>query len=219
MANAHWLSRRLQAGAAQQPETLHDLGGFPPALYQVRYPAAGDRALAELVLQLLDRAGSTATLALERGLDHGAWVPLRLLYPQADIPVVPLSIQPELGPRHHSALGQALASLRDEGVLVIGSGSITHNLHDLAAAYSDEHPAPYVQPFIEWMEQRLLASATEALLDYRGQAPFAQRAHPTDEHLLPPFVALGAAGAHAGTLRIDAGVDLGLLAMDIYRFD
>ena len=219
MASAHWLSARPQVGAALRPETIHDFSGFPPALYQMHYPAAGDRALAEHVAQLLDQANLPATLELQRGLDHGAWVPLRLLYPQADIPVVPLSIQPALGPQHHYAVGQALASLRNEGVLVIGSGSITHNLHDLAARYSDEQPASYVRPFIEWMEQRLLAGDVDALLDYRAQAPFAQRAHPTEEHLLPLFVALGAAGANAHAQRIDAGIDMGLLAMDIYRFD
>lgn len=219
IASAHWLSQRLQVGAAPRPETIHDFGGFPPALYQMHYAAAGDPALAEHVAQLLDRANLPATLQAERGLDHGAWVPLRLLYPDANIPVVPLSIQPALGSRHHYAVGQALASLRNEGVLVIGSGSITHNLHDLAAGYSDERQAPYVRPFIEWMEQRLVAGDVDALLDYRQQAPFAQRAHPTDEHLLPLFVALGAAGANAHAERIDAGIDLGLLAMDIYRFD
>jgi 4,5-DOPA dioxygenase extradiol len=159
------------------------------------------------------------TLDAARGLDHGIWVPLRLLYPAADIPVIPLAIQPALGPAHHYAIGQALAPLRREGVLVIGSGSITHNLHDLAAGYSDARQAPYVQPFIRWIEQRLGAGDIDALLDYRRQAPCAERAHPTDEHLLPLFVALGAAGAQVRAQRIDAGIDLGLLAMDIYRFD
>ncbi|GAB2559718.1 DODA-type extradiol aromatic ring-opening family dioxygenase [Rhodanobacter koreensis] len=219
MASAHWLSRRPQVGSVTTPETIHDFGGFPAALYQLRYPAPGDPALADRVMQLLDHAGLTPIADPVRGLDHGAWVPLRLLYPAADIPVVPVSIQPELGPAHQYALGQALAPLRDEGVLVIGSGSITHNLHDLRAGYSDERQAPYVKPFIDWIEQKLAAGDIDALLDYRRQAPFAERAHPTDEHLLPLFVALGAAGAKAHAQRIDAGIDMGLLAMDIYRFD
>ena len=224
IASAHWLSRRVQVGSAAMPETIHDFGGFPAALYQLRYPAPGAPALADRVMQLLDQAGLTPVANPERGLDHGAWVPLRLLYPAADIPVVPISIQPEpagsnQGPAHQYALGRALAPLRDEGVLVIGSGSITHNLHDLRAGYSDERQAPYVKPFIDWIEQKLAGGDIEALLDYRRQAPFAERAHPTDEHLLPLFVALGAAGAHARAQRIDAGIDMGLLAMDIYRFD
>jgi 4,5-DOPA dioxygenase extradiol len=219
MASAHWLSRRPLVGSAASPQTIYDFGGFPAPLYQLRYPAPGSPALAERVVQRLDQAKLTPGTDAARGLDHGAWVPLRLLYPDADIPVVPVSIQPELGPAHHYALGQALAPLRDEGVLVIGSGSITHNLHDLGAGYSDERQAPYVKPFIDWIEQKLAAGDIDALLDYRRQAPFAERAHPTDEHLLPLFVALGAAGASARAQRIDAGIDMGLLAMDIYRFD
>jgi 4,5-DOPA dioxygenase extradiol len=134
--------------------------------------------------------------------------------------VVTVSIQPELGPAHQYALGQALAPLRHEGVLVIGSGSITHNLHDFRGGYSDAKLAPYVRPFIEWTEQKLVAGDVEALLDYRRQAPFAERAHPTDEHFLPLFFAMGAAGAdHTTAQRIDAGIDMGFLAMDIYRFN
>ena len=219
IASAHWLSRTPQVGAAVQPETIHDFGGFPAALYQLRYPAPGAPELAARVADLLDQAGLPARIDPQRGLDHGAWVPLRLLYPDADIPVLPLSIQPALGPAHQYALGQALAPLRSEGVLLIGSGSITHNLHDLGAGYSAERQAPYVRPFIDWIEQRLAAGDIDALLDYRRQAPFAERAHPTDEHLLPLFVALGAAGESATAQRIDAGIDLGILAMDIYRFD
>ena len=218
MASAHWLSRRPQVGSAVAPETIHDFGGFPAPLYQLRYPAPGSPALAKRVMQGLDHAKLAPTADSARGLDHGAWVPLRLLYPDADIPVVPISIQPEFGPAHHYALGQALAPLRDEGVLLIGSGSITHNLHDLGAGYSKERQAPYVKPFIDWIEQKLAAGDIDALLDYRRQAPFAERAHPTDEHLLPLFVALGAAGADAHAQRIDAGIDMGILAMDIYRF-
>ncbi len=219
IASAHWLSRRPQVGGATAPETIHDFRGFPAALYEMRYPAPGSPALTERIVRLLDQAGLEASLDPDRGLDHGAWIPLRMLYPAADIPVVPISIQPELGPAHQYALGQALATLRDEGVLVIGSGSITHNLHDLRAGYSDEQQAPYVKPFTEWIEQKLTAGDLDALLDYRCQAPFAERAHPTDEHLLPLFVALGAAGVNARAQRIDAGIDRGLLAMDIYRFD
>ena len=171
------------------------------------------------MLERLADAGLAPTLDAQHGLDHGRWVPLRLLYPAADVPVVPLSIQPQLGPSHQLAVGRALAPLREEGVLVIGSGSITHNLHDLRSGYSAEREAPYVRPFIEWIEQKLVAGETDALLDYRRQAPYAERAHPTDEHLLPLFVALGAAGDQAHAQRLDAGIDLGIMAMDIYRFD
>ncbi len=219
IASAHWLSRQPLVGGAATPQTIHDFGGFPAPLYQLRYPAPGSPGLTERVAGLLRQAQLPAQVDPARGLDHGAWVPLRLLYPDADIPVVPISLQPALGPAHHHALGLALAPLRDEGVLVIGSGSITHNLHDFGAGYSEARQAPYVRPFIDWIERKLADGDLDALLDYRRQAPFAERAHPTDEHLLPLFVALGAAGARTHAQRIDAGIDLGFLAMDIYRFD
>lgn len=220
VASAHWLARRPLVGAAAQPQTIHDFGGFPPPLYEIEYPAPGDQALSQQVYRQLEQAGLHPYQDPQRGLDHGVWVPLRLMYPEADIPVVPVSIQPELGPAHQFALGRALAPLREEGVLLIGSGSITHNLHDWRAGYSETSEAPYVRPFIGWMEQRLNAGDIPALLDYRRRAPCAERAHPTDEHLLPLFFAMGAAGDDLlGARRIDAGVDLGFLAMDIYRFD
>jgi 4,5-DOPA dioxygenase extradiol len=219
MASAHWLTRTPVVGAVAQPETIHDFGGFPDALYQLQYPAPGAPALAQQVAGLLQRAGLQPSLDAQRGLDHGAWVPLRFLYPAADIPVLQVSIQPMQGPAHQFALGRALAPLRDEGVLLIGSGSITHNLHDWRN-YQDGKDAPYVRPFIEWVEQRLAADDRAALLDYRRQAPFAVQAHPTDEHLQPLHFAMGAADSDAlGATRIDAGIDMGMLAMDIYRFD
>ncbi|WP_243041583.1 DODA-type extradiol aromatic ring-opening family dioxygenase [Dyella sedimenti] len=219
VATAHWLTRQPQVGGAARPETIHDFYGFPQALFDIEYPAKGEPALAARVTELLDKAGLPTTLDPTHGLDHGAWVPLRLLYPRADIPVVPMSIQPQLGPAHQYAVGQALAPLREEGVLVIGSGSITHNLHDFREGYGEEHEAPYVRPFIEWIERKLAEGDVPALLDYRRQAPFAERAHPTDEHLLPLFVAMGAGGEGTQATRIDAGIEHGLLAMDIYRFD
>lgn len=219
VATAHWLARQPQVGAHPQPPTLHDFGGFPRELFQLQYPAAVETTLAAEVADRIAAAGMPVALDPRRGLDHGVWVPLRLLWPRADIPVVPVSIQPMLGPPHAFAVGRALSALRAQGVLLIGSGSITHNLqdwrHDAQGA-----DAPYVRPFIEWMEQRLLASDTQALFDYRRQAPFAERAHPTDEHLLPLYFAMGAAGDDDfGAKRIDAGIDAGMLAMDIYRFD
>lgn len=219
MASAHWLAPQPTVSTAVQPQTIHDFGGFPPALYQLQYPAPGAPTLAAEVAQLLTGAGLEPVLDPQRGLDHGAWVPLRFLYPQADVPVLQVSIQPRLGPHHQFALGQALAPLREQGVLLIGSGSITHNLHDWRN-YQEGKDAPYVRPFIEWVEQRLRQDDRDALLDYRRQAPFAVQAHPTDEHLLPLHFAMGAAGQGAlGAQRIDAGIEMGMLAMDIYRFD
>lgn len=220
VASAHFLGRKPIVGGDPQPQTMHDFGGFPQALHELQYPAPGDAALSARVYGLLAQAGLEPYMDPRRGLDHGVWVPLRFLYPQADIPVVPLSIQPELGPAHQFALGRALAPLREEGVLLVGSGSITHNLRDWRGGYSAGQEAPYVRPFIEWFERTLAADDVAALLDYRRQAPFAERAHPSEEHLLPLHFAMGAAGGDAlGAQRIDAGVDMGFLAMDIYRFD
>jgi len=219
MASAHWLGRTPTVSAAERPRTIHDFGGFPEALYQLQYPAPGAPELAQDVAARLAAAGLSPLIDPQRGLDHGAWVPLRFLYPQADIPVLQLSIQPALGPAHQWAMGRALAPLRADGVLLVGSGSITHNLHDWHH-YAQGGEAPYVRPFIQWVEQKLHADDVPALLDYRRQAPFAEQAHPTDEHLLPLHFAMGAAGTdRLGARRIDAGIDMGFLAMDIYRFD
>lgn len=219
MASAHWLGHQPMVSAAAHPETLHDFGGFPEPLYQLQYPAPGDPALAREVAGMLHAAGMPTHIEGNRGLDHGAWVPLRFLYPNADIPVLQLSIQPRLGPEHQLRVGRALAPLRAQGVLLVGSGSITHNLHDFGR-YRDGMEAPYVRPFITWVEQRLAADDVPALLDYRARAPGALEAHPTDEHLLPLHFAMGAAGGvRLGAHRMDAGIDAGILAMDIYRFD
>jgi len=216
VASAHWLTPVPAVGTSLQPETIHDFGGFDPALSDIRYPAPGDPALARRVAALLADAGLPAQ-SVERGLDHGVWVPLREWYPQADVPVVPLALQPRLGPAHHWRLGRALQPLREEGVLVLGSGSLTHNLHEVRFEESNE-VADYVAAFQRWFEQRLAAGDTAALLDYRRQAPQAARAHPTEEHLLPLFVALGAAGEGARVTRHHGGVTHEVLAMDVYAF-
>ncbi|AXQ30014.1 dioxygenase [Solimonas sp. K1W22B-7] len=216
VASAHWLSSAPAVGTAEQPQTIHDFGGFPEPLFRIRYPAPGAPAVARRVAGLLAEAGF-GVQGVERGLDHGVWVPLREFYPQADIPVVPLALQPRLGPAHHYRLGQALAALRDEGVLLLGSGSLTHNLHEVRWEETGE-VAPYVAEFQQWFEQRLRVGDMEALLDYRRRAPQAARAHPTEEHLLPLFVALGAAGEGARAERRFGGVTHEVLAMDVYQF-
>ena len=216
VASAHWLTRAPAVGAAPQPQTIHDFGGFPAPLFQIQYPAPGEPAVARRAAELLAAAGFE-THGLERGLDHGVWVPLREFYPQADVPVVPLALQPQQGPEHHYRLGRALQALRDEGVLVLGSGSLTHNLHEVRFEETRE-VAPYVAEFQQWFAGRLAEGDIEALLDYRRRAPQAARAHPTEEHLLPLFVALGAAGEGALADRCFGGVTHEVLAMDVYRF-
>lgn len=221
VASAHFATRTPALTSDANPVTIHDFGrGFEAELFAMHYDAPGDPALAARTAKLLEQAGLSATLAAQRGFDHGTWVPLRLMHPAADIPVVQLSVQPHLGPQHHLALGAALAPLRDEGVLIIGSGAITHNLHELfGEGYGLADPAPdWVSDFGEWARDRIEADDRDALLDYRTRGPHAARNHPTDEHLLPLFVAMGAAGAEAHGQRIHSSEQYGVLMMDAYRF-
>ena len=216
VVSAHWESRELRVTGSKQPETWHDFHGFPPALYAVQYPAPGEPALAEQVCALLGAAGLPARTDTHRPFDHGAWVPLSLMYPSANIPVIQVSLPSQQGPALQLKVGQVLAELRRQGVLLIGSGSITHNLGELDWHAGPDVIEPWALAFRDWIVQRLAEDDRAALLDYRRQAPFAVRNHPSDEHLLPLFFALGAGG---GFGVVHQGVTLGALGMDIYRFD
>lgn len=216
VVSAHWESPELRVGSAAQPRTWHDFGGFPAELYAVQYPAPGEPQLAQQVRQLLVDAGLPTDLDEQRPRDHGAWVPLILMYPDADVPVVQLSLPSHAGPELQVKVGHALRSLREQGVLLIGSGSITHNLGELDWRASPEAITPWAAQFRDWMVARLQAGDHPALLDYRSQAPHARRSHPSDEHLLPLYFALGAGGAFEVA---HSGFTYGALGMDIYRFD
>ncbi|MNE12291.1 dioxygenase [Pseudomonas alkylphenolica] len=216
VVSAHWESRELLVSSSPQPDTWHDFGGFPAALYAVQYPAPGDPALAQHVSELLCAAGMPARLDPQRPFDHGTWVPLSLMYPKADIPVVQVSLPTQLGPKLQELVGAALASLREQNILLIGSGSITHNLGELDWRAGPESIEPWALAFRNWMIEKLQADDTPALHDYRHQAPFAVRSHPSDEHLLPLYFARGA-GEQFGIVH--QGFTLGALGMDIYRFD
>lgn len=218
MLSAHWLTSNPTVSSSAQPETIHDFGGFPPDLYGLQYPAPGAPWLADVVCTHLKQAGLSAQQT-DYGLDHGAWVPLRVMFPKEDIPVAQLSIQAQLGPEHHYHLGQALAPLREQGILIIGSGSLTHNLRDVIwNAGDDESRIPaYVPEFQNWMHEKLLAREHLSLLHYRQQAPHALRAHPSDEHLLPLFASMGAARNEI-VQRHFASITEGVLAMDVYSF-
>ncbi|MCO7059104.1 DODA-type extradiol aromatic ring-opening family dioxygenase [Pseudomonas juntendi] len=216
LVSAHWESRELLITGGAHPETWHDFYGFPPALYAVQYPAPGDPALAGRVGELLQGAGLAARLDPQRPFDHGAWVPLSLMYPDASIPVVQVSLPTQMGPALQVKVGQALAGLRQEGVLLVGSGSITHNLGELDWHAGPDVIEPWALAFRDWVVEKLRADDREGLLAYRQQAPFAVRNHPSDEHLLPLFFALGAGGQFG---VVHQGFTLGALGMDIYRFD
>jgi 4,5-DOPA dioxygenase extradiol len=155
----------------------------------------------------------------QRGLDHGAWTPLYLMYPAADIPVTQLSIQSHLGPAHHVRLGELLRPLRDEGVLIFTSGGATHNLRELRSQRDNPAAQPWTAEFNEWLAGALLARRADDLVDYRARAPQAVRNHPTDEHLIPLFAAVGAATPGATPQRIHSSYSSGVISMDAYRFD
>ncbi|MBK8018218.1 MAG: dioxygenase [Betaproteobacteria bacterium] len=218
VVSAHWETAAPSVSAAARPDTIHDFHGFPPALYSIRYGASGAPDLAERVRGCLAAAGFDTGIDPTRGLDHGAWVPLLHLFPDAGVPVTQLSVQTHLGPDHHWALGEALAPLAHEGVLIMGSGSITHNLAEFRMLPEDTGEAPYVNAFRTWMADRIAARDYAALRAYRTQAPHAARAHPTEEHLLPLHVALGAASVAPRHERLHAGVTFGVVGMDAYVF-
>jgi 4,5-DOPA dioxygenase extradiol len=215
IVSAHWESNELLVSANPQPETWHDFGGFPKALFEVQYPASGDPRLAAEVCQLLKADGLPARVDSNRPFDHGVWVPLSLMYPQADIPIVQVSLPTRGGPALQTRVGHALASLREHGVLLIGSGSITHNLRELDWHAGPESVEPWALAFRDWMIEKLAANDEAALHDYRAQAPNAVRSHPSDEHLLPLYFARAAGGQFSVAHQ---GFTMGALGMDIYRF-
>jgi len=220
VVSAHWETAAPMLNAVARNATIHDFFGFPEALFAISYPAPGAPELAEAIAARLRAAGFSAGIDRARGLDHGAWVPLVLAYPEADIPVLQLSVQTALGARHHLAMGEALAGLGAEGVLVLGSGSFTHDLRRFRGGRGglDAPETADVSEFSEWMDSRIRAHDVEALVDYRRLAPHAADEHPTEEHLLPLHVALGAAGAGAAARRLHSSVEYGFLRMDAYEF-
>jgi 4,5-DOPA dioxygenase extradiol len=214
--SAHWDTLRPAVTGADRPTTIHDFYGFPRALYELRYPAPGDPALADRVAAVLQDAGFGADIDPARGLDHGVWTPLNLMYPAADVPTVQVSLQSHAGPAHHHAIGRTLAPLRAEGVLILGSGSATHNLGDFGRHSLDAPPLEYARAFDDWLRASIEAGDEEALIDYAAAAPHARRNHPSSEHLLPLFVALGA-GAAAGR-ALFRGFTWGMLSMAAYAW-
>lgn len=219
VASAHYESPRVRVGAHPALATVHDFGGFPQELYELRYPAPGDPALAAQIFEWLRDAGIEAAEDPARGLDHGVWVPLRRMYPQADIPVVPLSVSTHGAAHTQFDVGRALRPLRAQGVLVIGSGGFVHNLRELDWRQPHGPMAPWSAAFADWMRERLAAGDIDALLDWERLAPEARRAHPTTEHLMPLFVALGAGGERPATRLLHRSHEFGSLALDAFAFD
>lgn len=212
----HWVTRELEVGFASAPETLHDFGGFPAELYTLRYPAPGHPGLASRVVELLAAAGWKAAPNPGRGLDHGVWVPLRHLFPEADVPVVPVSMPRSLDAAGALRLGRALAPLAAEGVLIAGSGSLTHNLREFFGQQAGVPEASYAREFVAWARGALRAGDGNTLVDYLAQAPHAARAHPSADHYLPLPFAWGAAAPGAPVRILDGGILHGMLSMESY---
>lgn len=214
--SAHWTTPSPLVTGVAAPSLIYDFGGFSDALYDVTYPAPGSPGLAERVTMLLNEGGIPAGADMTRGLDHGAWVPLTLIYPDAGIPVIQLSVQPRLTPEHHYAIGRALRPLREEGVLILASGSATHNLADFSGRAIDAASPDYVTAFDDWLKESIEGNDRDALLDYMHSAPHAAANHPTPEHFLPLFVALGA-GDTGRTLH--RSCTFGVISMASYAWD
>ena len=219
VVSPHWETAVPTVGTATRLETIHDFGGFDPRLFQIQYPATGCPEAAQQVVQALQAAGLPVQTDASRGLDHGAWVPLRQMFPDADVPVVPLSVQHHGGPQHAYRVGQALAPLAEQGFLIVASGNVTHNLRDWQIISMTGQPTPdYVQQFADWIHAQMIGGQADALLNYRQTQTAGSRAHPRDEHLLPLFTALGAAGPGAQPQAFYRGIYDHVITMDGYTF-
>lgn len=223
LVSAHFETDGVVVVTDPKPEMIYDFRGFETELYKMVYPAPGEPALAAHVVDLLEKAGLKPCTIGKRGYDHGTWTPMMLAFPAADIPIVQVSIDPNRDAAWHFSLGMALTSLRDEGVLLIGSGHITHNLRAFFSAMREDKAvdpelAGKVDAFTAWFADRIANGDREALLDWKRRAPFPAENHPTDEHLMPIFFAYGAAGEGATGARIHDSKAHGFFAYDSYLF-
>ncbi len=234
IVSPHWMTPRPQVGMVERPRTIHDFGGFDPALYEIDYPVAGHPQLARRTLDLLQEAGWSPRPDERRGLDHGAWVPMLYLYPAADVPVFQVSLPSRLDADSAWTFGQALAPLADDGVLIVGSGSLTHNLNEVRGGCGHHgqhgqhgehgehgqhgHEEAYVAEFAAWVREAVVAGDGTRLRQTLALAPHAQRAHPTAEHFWPLLVAAGAAATSLPATVINGGITHRVLAMDSFVF-
>jgi 4,5-DOPA dioxygenase extradiol len=217
VVSAHWQTRGTRVMTTATPETVHDFGGFPPELYRLEYPAPGAPEVALETGRLLEAQGFVVAEDAQRGFDHGAWVPMLHLFPEARVPMFQVSMPYDLDAAGAWRLGRALGALRDTGVLIVGSGSLTHNLYEVRQSGPDT--APYAREFASWVRDAVLAHDTDRLIRYRRNAPHAERAHPTEEHYLPLLVALGASTAGNETPEvIEGGMTYGVLSMESYAW-
>jgi 4,5-DOPA dioxygenase extradiol len=211
--SAHWETAGVAVNLAPNPSTIYDFYGFPKELYEQQYPAKGDPGLGNEILKLLRDAGINATGDPNRGIDHGVWSPLSLIYPDASIPVVEVSVQPDQSAAHHLAVGRALAPLRADGILIAGSGSATHNLREIGRS------APHAVAFDDWLCKAVAAGRTDDLIHAEQRAPEYARNHPTPEHFLPLYAPLGAAGEGAKAEIMNRHFEYGSLSMAAFLWE
>jgi 4,5-DOPA dioxygenase extradiol len=216
MVSPHWMTRQLTVCTSEQPKTIHDFGGFPAPLYRLQYPANGAPEMANLALSMLNKVGLSAVASDQYGLDHGAWVPLMHMFPEANVPVFQVSLPVQTTLTSAFALGRALKPLAAQGVLIIGSGSLTHNLYEIA--FDSSSVAPYVDIFQQWIRKIILAGDIDSLCSADRLAPAFARAHPTIEHFLPLLVAAGAADFDQGIDVLQGGVQHHVVSMESYLF-
>lgn len=215
--SAHWTTMRPTVSLAANPEMIYDFGGFPQALYEMNYPAPGAPELSLRIKELLSATDIECDAIADRGFDHGTWIPLHLMYPEAEIPVAQLSVQPRNDAKSHYEIGQALQSLREENVLILASGTAVHNLSALSS--SSETPSWAIN-FDKWLSSAVASGNANRLLEFEN-IPEAKMAHPTPEHFLPLFVALGAAANAEGKFQgktLHRSWELGSLGMASYLF-
>ena len=219
ITSGHWETDIPAITAGDFPKTIHDFYGFPRPLYDIEYPAPGGGRWLNEISALFADAGVPLSAERERGFDHGAWAPLKLMFPDADIPTVQLSLLSGQGAAAHFALGRLLRPLRDRNVLLIGSGSLTHNLHSAQWRNPQAAEPAWVSDFADWTERAVTGGQTDELLAYRKNAPFAAENHPTDEHLMPFFFALGAGSDDVPGRRLHTACELATIRLDAYAFD
>lgn len=216
--SAHWVTSTQKVSEVAAYDTIYDFGGFPDALYQIKYPAKGSQDVAQTIETLLKEHGVPFDVETERGLDHGAWVILRLLYPNADVPVIAMSVNPRLKPEEQYRMGQALSSLRSQDVVIIGSGGTVHNLR--AVEWQAKEVNDWAIGFDQWLEQGLQSWDLNALFNYETATPYARMAVPPlgNEHFVPIFYAMGTADDSRKATLLHRSYQYGNLSQTVWQF-